>query len=235
MHLFPINEEQVSADKIVITGKELHHLKNVLRTEKNDLVVFHDRSFLYKTKVLSLDPGQCICEILSREPFKKRSSCTINLYQSLIQYSKFETVLDLSTQMGVSNIYPMHTQFTQKYELSSNRMDRWQKIIRESGKQSFNPSPPVLHPVLSFSNAINTEGGNCLLHPDSETSLKKFLSGIQPSEVINLFIGPEAGFSEDEIKLAIQNKFYIVTLPYNILRAETAALCVISNIFFYFQ
>ena len=172
--------------------------------------------------------------ILSSRPVKKGNRTKLTLYIAMIKHSQFEMILNTATQLGVDTIIPMDTEFSCKIKASEEKLKRWNKIIFESAKQSFNPSPPALKEMTSFTKAVAAGKNGILLHPDSAHSIKEHLDP-KTSEVLNVYIGPEGGFSKHEIKLAQKNKINIVKLPYHILRTETAVIAVISNILFFYS
>lgn len=234
MHLFKIdNKNFINHNTIIIEGDNFLHLIKPLRKKINDNIFVTDSFFIYKCKIIKITKNHLEANVLSKQPVIKNALIKISLYVSLIKYSHFELLLNTATQLGVNEIIPMQTDFSQK-NTSLNRYNRWNKIIQEAAKQSFNPNPPVLKNIILFKNAIQSKGFNIMLHPPVKNNIKNILKP-EISSIVNIYTGPEGGFSENEIKLATENKINIVTLPYHILRTETAVMTVVSNILFYYS
>ena len=234
MHLFKINKKNfTSSESVKIFGGDFIHIKKSLRKKHGDYIFTTDGIYIYKTKIKNIEKNSLTAKIISKKkvPFKNRIN--LHLFTGMIKFSKFELILDYATQFGVKEIQPIITKFTQKRSINTNRICRWQKIILEASKQSFNPAPPVLKDIKPFSQSLNYPGLKILLHPYIDNTLKDILPEKIPDR-INIYIGPEAGFSDNEIKLAKENKINIVKLPYNILRSETAVISLLSNIIFFY-
>lgn len=235
MHLFKIDNNNSDNDHIYIKGNNFFHIIKVLRGKVDNIIYAKDTSYIYKLKIVNILKDSLQCLILSKEAIKNSQPFQVQLFLAIIKFSNFELILNSITQLGVNKIIPMQTEFTQKYDLSSNRISRWQKIIQEACKQSFNVQEPLLAETQNFKSAIQEQGINILFHPDA-ISLKDQLSGLKDKfSLINIFIGPEAGFSVNEIEMAKQNKSFIVSLPYPVLRTETAVIVAISNILFFYS
>ena len=148
--------------------------------------------------------------------------------------------------MGVAKVIPMISERTQ-YSIqdeskNSHKLSRWQKIAISASKQSGRTAVPEIFPIKSFKNAIES------LDKDLKTSISLiaweceeknklkdiFLPMTQHRELsdINLFIGPEGGFSDTEIEFAKKNSLIPISLGKRILRTETAPIVMISNIIY---
>ncbi len=232
MHLFRIEKSNfIAPDMIKITNNDYMHIKKSLRKDKGDYIFTTDGIHIYKCQIKSIEKDSLSAGIISKKQVSGPQKAKISLFAGLIKFSNFELILDYATQLGVVEIYPVITEYTQNRTVNTNKINRWEKIINEASKQSFNPVPPVLKDVVLFRDVLQRIGLNILLHPYAENNIKEVLSKEKPDR-INIYIGPEAGFSEHEIKLAKENKIDIVKLPYNILRSETAVISLISNILF---
>ncbi len=233
MHLFRVDKKDfIDPGHFRITGDDLLHIKRSLRKKENDHIFASDGEFIYKSRIKEFDNNSLLAEIVSKNRSSAHNKIKISLFAGLVKSSKFELLLNHAAQLGAAEIFPVITEYTQNRKISPNKLSRWEKIIHEASKQSFNPCPPVLKKIISFQEAILFKGPGILLHPYSKTGIKEIL-GKKKLNKINIYIGPEAGFSEDEIKLACKNKIDIVKMPYNILRSETAALALLSIIFYY--
>ncbi|MBN1383965.1 MAG: 16S rRNA (uracil(1498)-N(3))-methyltransferase [Elusimicrobia bacterium] len=178
----------------------------------------------------------------------------INLYQSIPKLKKFDFILEKSTELGVSKIIPVMSERTQITQINppaggadyaDKKQVRWQKIVLSASKQCGRTVIPEIAPVVNFDNAVKSVADRdySLIFWESETkvTLKQILKRINvpasPSggsmyQLINVFVGPEGGFSIAEIELAGKNNIMPVSLGKRILRTETAPIVVISNILY---
>ncbi|WP_416755330.1 16S rRNA (uracil(1498)-N(3))-methyltransferase [Mycoplasma sp. VS42A] len=151
---------------------------------------------------------------------------------SVIKLDRFEWALQKATELGVSKIIPMLTQYTQhdlvKYNKFESKYDRFQTILQNAAEQSFRNKIPQLAPLTKFEDVIKTDGiTKYIAHEKIATSVAL----PQPIDQDVLFlVGPEGGFSEEEIALAQQYQVSPVSLGSRILRAETAAIYLLSQI-----
>ncbi len=235
VHLFRIEKKDfIDPDHFEIKGDDLIHIKKSLRKKEKDHIFATDGLFIYKSKIKKLKEDSLAAEIISKKKACAQVVPDISLFTGITRFSNFELLLNYTAQLGVKEIYPMNTEYSQNISVSPNKLLRWKKIINEASKQSFNPFPPVLKKIIPFNEAIEFKGEKLLLHPYTDNKIKDILEKMNNNK-INIYIGPEAGFSECEIKLACKNKINIVKLGYNILRSETAVITLVSNIIFYYQ
>lgn len=235
MPLFRINSSEIKNNCIKISGDDVHHIVHSLRIKKNQIVKFTDSRYIYSGKIIEISKKYLIAEIVKSEKVSIQKKIDIVLCVALIKFENFEKILRWGTALGVSQFYPVQTQYSQKIEISSNRWQRWKKIIKESAIQSENPCPPELCEVMELKESFNILNSyfKIMLHPYTECNLKEILK--ENRKKIALYIGSEAGFTEDEIKMAIENNVKIAKLSGNILRTEIAALVAVSNILFFYE
>ncbi|MFA6397950.1 MAG: 16S rRNA (uracil(1498)-N(3))-methyltransferase [Candidatus Paceibacterota bacterium] len=150
----------------------------------------------------------------------------VSLYCSILKRENFELVLQKTTECGVFEIIPIITTRTVKTGLNKERME---KIIKEASEQSSRGTVPHLGEIITFEKSLieakkfdrkiifDPSGKNFNPHQDEARENSKI-------ESIAIFIGPEGGFNENEIKLAKENNFEILNLGKLILRAETAVI-----------
>jgi len=179
----------------------------------------------------------------------------INLYQSIPKLKKFDFIIEKSTELGVSKIIPVISERTQFVILSPansginsaknlKKLNRWQKIALSASKQCGRTVVPEICSVTNFQDAVKSvcAGENpsksISLIPwecEQKNTLKTVLQSnslISNLLSLNLFIGPEGGFSNSEIELACKYGVIPVTLGKRVLRSETAPIVVISNILY---
>ncbi len=168
--------------------------------------------------------------INDREMNQTEPSVSLTLFISLTQREKFEWVLQKCTEIGVGSFVPFisNRSLVQDTRLSTEKIGRWKRIIQEAAEQSGRGILPQLAPVTRFEPAVDS-GANfsvCLTAWEFERNfrLQDGLRGLARGSRVALMIGPEGGFSEEEISLATDRGWQPITLGPRVLRMETAAL-----------
>jgi 16S rRNA (uracil1498-N3)-methyltransferase len=225
-------KENIEKKVIKTEDKEiLHRLKNVLRIKVGEeIILFNDMDGEFLCKVNSIGSGVIIFENL-----KKLNNCAepelkINLYQAIIKKDKFEFLTEKAVETGVFSITPLITERTVKTNINILRL---KKIAKEATEQSGRIYIPQIYEKTNFKDAIKKEKFSLLLHPRGEKHLKALIKEIKKLKEINIFIGPEGGFSDEEIQLAKECGVKIVNFGSRILRSETASAVIIGFILNY--
>jgi 16S rRNA (uracil1498-N3)-methyltransferase len=205
----------------------INQLKNVLRLKNGDEIILCDGKLNEAfCAIESIGRNEVIFKVIKIEQNKKEFSNDIILYCSVLKRENFELVIQKAVELGVKEIVPIIAKRTVKLGL---REDRAQKIIKEAAEQSGRGILPVLSQEMPFKDAITRAEANDLnLFFELD---KKFLSrsNIEFSKYkkIGLFIGPEGGWSEEEL-IVESPKFKVVGLSPFTLRAETAAIAALA-------
>ena len=135
-------------------------------------------------------------------------------------------VISQATQLGVSEIFPVISERTQVK--STTKVDRWNKIALESTKQCGRATPPVVSEPVDFQDSFRIRKQSemkIILYENQGELLGDYMNSLtRPVNSINFYIGPEGGFSKEEITLAKENDYIALRLGKRILRAETASL-----------
>ena len=215
-------------------GQQVYQLKKVLRIKAGeDILVLNNSGFQYKVRLTSIDEKEARGEVVSRSPCPTEPQIKINLYQALLKGDKFDFVLQKCTEVGVACFIPVACERCIARNPGSVRISRWQRIIIEAAEQSKRGRLPPLHPLIPFQKACELATGFSLIPWEGEEGmgLKTALRG-QKVTLINIFIGPEGGFTPQEVEFARSKGIVPVTLGRRILRAETAGLVTASAILY---
>jgi 16S rRNA (uracil1498-N3)-methyltransferase len=236
MQLFHITDREIHGDRIIIQGPDLFHIRKVLRKKPGDILSFTDSRFVYQARIDTIDARSLTTgRVLAKAPLNPAAPAEIHLYIAQIQFSCLETILDQATQLGVRSVTFMRTEQSQNHPVKEEKFKRWQRIIREAAKQSFNPRPPVLEEkIIPFSSALKEKSPLLLLHPYAEEGLKQVLANNKKS-AWHILTGPEAGFTEKEISLALSSGARAARISSPVLRTETAVTAAISSILYHYQ
>ena len=240
---FYVKPEHIRQGRFIIDGEDSHHLQHVLRKKIGDVIrMFDGKSRAYQGIIETLKPHEIIGTIIDRKDTTDEAGVQIHLFQSLPKGSKFDFIIEKCTELGVSSITPVISERCIKKitpEESLKKKDRWGKIARSASEQCGRDSIPIIHPLKYFVDAVKQTSHDAVqLIPwegEEHCSLKAALhrgviKGEKNIPAVNIWIGPEGGFSLQEITLARENNMHTVTLGKHILRTETAGLVTLALI-----
>lgn len=210
-----------------------NQISNVLRLKEGERVIFFKNSneHLYKirnvnSKSLSFNFEKSYENIVDEY---LESKPKINLYMSNIKKDKMEWCLEKTVELGVSSIYPIISDRTQNKIFN---LERAQKIIKEAAEQCGRGKLANINEIKTLEKSLeNIEVGDCINYICSltkETS-ENFHKNDSRKEV-NIWIGPEGGWGEEEEKLMLSKGFKTLNMGKTVLRAETAAIVAIAKI-----
>lgn len=231
---FYLQNLSIQNDLVNISDSQIiHQITKILRLKIGDVFIVFDAHYEYQILIENITKdglaGKIIEKIKSeREPAKK-----LILYQSLLKSDKLEWILQKGVEIGVAEFTPIISGNCMVREISENKLARYEKIIKEATEQCGGLKIANLNPVITFKQAIKQTKkvtGQKLLAWEGQfgQELSKILDKNQNE--YHLFIGPEGGFSPEEVNLAKQSGIQIVSLGKRILRAETAAIVASSLI-----
>ena len=211
-----------------------NHLSRVLRLKAgNPVVLFNGDGVDYHGVIEAIDRSQVTVHVQTSQTKDVESPLHIHLYQGVSRGDKMDLTLQKGVELGVKEFTPLLTERC-GVKLDEKRwqkkLQHWEKVIISACEQSGRNIIPQLNPITSFSEAINDlDQQNFFLHPDSQHQFRS-LEQIDAGQSISLWIGPEGGFSEQEIKQVIDCGITPVQLGPRVLRTETAALAAVSVI-----
>lgn len=205
---------------VALSEDERHHARVLRVREGEEVEVFNGRGAGFDAVFESPDSIRLTTPAADREP-----RIAMTLAMAIINLDKFELVLQKATELGVTTIIPMVTDRCEvRPERYRGKHERWQKIIFEAVKQSGRSRIPALEEPAEFRDLIAKPGAKILFDADTAPTTG------QPDNRITLFIGPEGGWSEDELALAKQHGCAFQQLGPRRLRAETAAIVAVANV-----
>jgi 16S rRNA (uracil1498-N3)-methyltransferase len=208
---------------VTVTGDEFHHSIRVVRARVGEEVELFDRAGnAAKGIVEAIERDQAV--IRAGDPLPSRESkLAIHLAMAVIQLEKFELVLQKATELGVRSIIPLETERVElRRERYANKAERWEKIVFEAVKQSGRTAVPRIELVATFAQILDRPGTKVLFDADVEPGT---LTNVGE---LTILIGPEGGWSDEELQLARERECIFQRLGPRRLRAETAALAAVS-------
>lgn len=223
----------------IIEGEDVKHISKVLRGRiGEELEICDNDNNEYICEITNIDKSQVELNIVEVVDIKRESDLKIKVYQGLPKGPKMEMILQKLTEVGVDEIILVQTKRTvvkvdDKKE--DKKIERWERIIYEAAKQSKRGKIPKLRGVLSFKEALadmKENDFNIAPYENERTkSIKQAIKGVDIKN-IGIFVGPEGGFEDTEIKAIEEIGGQSVSLGPRILRTETASL-VASSIVLY--
>ena len=251
MPKFFVNSEQVDNDEIIILGKDVNHIKNVLRMKEGDsfYVCDEDNSENYLVKISGFDREKIICSIIEECRNNAESNVKVHIYQGLPKADKMELIIQKSVELGVDEITPVEMKrcvVKLDGKDKSKKIDRWQKIAEVAAKQSGRDIIPKIDKVKGISEIIN-EFKNfdiVILCYENEKNvfLKNVLEEVKDDNLnesdnlkVAVIIGPEGGIDISEVESMKQEGAKVVSLGNRILRTETVAISLLSIIMYEFE
>ena len=245
MPKFFVSNEEIKEQEIQIKGKDVNHIKNVLRKKLGDKITIcnNDTHSDYLCEIKRIDEEKIECNILEKLEANAESNIKVSILQGLPKADKMELIIQKSVELGVYDITPVEmkrcvVKLNEKDKVK--KIERWQKISEVAAKQSGRNIIPKINDIISIKNICNLcqEYDIVIVAYENEKEnklkyeLEKLKQNNEEELKIAILIGPEGGIDETEIELLKRNSAKIVTLGNRILRTETVALNVLSIIMY---
>lgn len=247
MPKFFVTQNQVQNETIYVTGEDVNHIKNVLRMKVNDILTICIKETQKDTtcKIQELKDDCIICKILETVENQVESNIKVSIFQGLPKSDKMELIIQKSVELGVYDIYPVKmkrcvVKLDNKDE--QKKITRWQKISEVAAKQCGRGIVPEIKQVVTVADICKkiSEYDVVLVAYEEEkenrikTELKKLINVVSTQQDVKIavVIGPEGGIDSQEIMDLQKSGAKVVTLGKRILRTETVAFNVLSNIMY---
>ncbi|MBP8707530.1 MAG: 16S rRNA (uracil(1498)-N(3))-methyltransferase [Caldisericia bacterium] len=230
---FFINPEDIKDNFAIIKGSDFHHIKNVLRGKVGTKLYAITLSGKYEAEITDISVDSVKIKLLNLIEPRVEPKYKICLLQAIPKGSKMDLIVEKAVELGVSKIYPFYSErvnFSLDKEKEINKIERWKRKAIEASKQCKRLAIPEINEIIDFDELLNlTEGSNNDLkiifwELEEKNSLSKLLdkTKVYPDSSIFILIGPEGGFSINEVKKAVEHNFTPCSLGKWILRTETA-------------
>ncbi len=237
MYRFFVEEHQIEPTRIHITGSDVNHIRNVLRMKPGEeILVSAQGSLEYRCYIERLEEEEVTAVILYAMENDLELPSRIYLFQGLPKGDKMEFIIQKTVELGVHEIIPVASRrcvVKLDEKKARSKTARWQGIAESAAKQSKRMIVPQIHPVMKFEQALEyAKSLDMVLIPyelaKGMRHTRELFAGIRPGQSVGIFIGPEGGFEEDEVRQAVEAGAQPVTLGRRILRTETAGMTVLS-------
>ena len=235
MARFYVPEPEIINGILSIRGDEVKHIRRVLRLKAGDEIsVFDGSSREYQGTILEENSFSVAVKIEHFFASKRESSLEITLAQSLLKGEKMDYLVQKATELGVKDIVPFSSSRSVPLLEGAKKLERhrrWEKIAIEAAKQCGRSILPKIGSLQDYRTALLSAPSDSLrfiLWEKEGRRLKEILGRARKQNRIFFIVGPEGGFSRQEVEEAMEKAFVPVTLGERILRAETASLCLLS-------
>jgi len=220
----------------ITPSETLKKVKRVLRLKSGDsLWVFDGLGSEYLTEIVSLNPSEGELKVVTTTKPVRESPLEIHLGQALPKASKMDLIVQKAVELGVTAIHPFYSSRTvplYKDEHVEKRIRRWQKIAQEASRQTGRTNVPKVYFPLDFADLLGTipnQGMKLILQKEyAKEALGDVLQSGKNTSCISFLVGPEGGFTAEEISLAESNGYIPISLGERVLRTETVALTFLS-------
>lgn len=208
--------ETISLDEDIV-----FHLTKVLRNTENNFRLVDLNHKVFLAELINKK-----AHILEQLDENNELDYDVTALIAIIKQDKFEIILQKLTELGVKRIVPVITAYSQHLVFSDNKIIRFNKIIKEAAEQSHRNIIPELCTSIELKNVDKYKSDlNVVAYEKENENNISF-----KSKSISFIVGPEGGFKKDEINFLLENGFKSISLGKTILRAETAAINLASNI-----
>lgn len=241
MHHFFVTKDQISKEEIKITGRDVNHIKNVLRMKvEEELLISNGEGEDYCCKISKITDTEILLDILAQEYEGTELKVELYLFQGIPKSDKMEMIIQKAVELGVYQIIPVFTQrcvIRLDEKRAESKRKRWQAIAESAAKQSRRGIIPEVKTPMNLKEAIDYAATleETLIPYENYKDLEqtgKVIQSAGKKKTIGIFIGPEGGFEEYEVEYAIQHGMKPISLGRRILRTETAGIMLLSIFMF---
>lgn len=234
MPKFFVNKNQISENTIDIVGEDALHLINVLRCKVQDNIVVCDgKSNDFACSIVEITKKTVKLSILEESICQAEPNLKVTLFQAIPKSDKMELIIQKCVEIGIHSIIPVITEniSVKIKENFDKKIERYNKISEAAAKQSGRGIIPEIKNIITFKealeNLVSFDKAFVAYEKQEEGSLKSYIGNMK-ANAIAIFIGPEGGFSKQEINELQLKGILIISLGKRILRTETAGMVFLS-------
>ncbi|MDD3814818.1 MAG: 16S rRNA (uracil(1498)-N(3))-methyltransferase [Desulfocapsaceae bacterium] len=237
MRRFFFDPADRNGDEVLLTETESRHISKSLRLHVGSQIqLFDGTGMRYLAEITNIG-RQIVARILTADADQQEGRVMLHVEQAMLKNAKMDFVVEKCTELGVASFTPFVSSRCQgkldDEQRGNKRQQRWQRIVESACKQCSRPRPMELKESLSFaalsaSASLEQHTLHILFWEEEKASSLHDLPPFTDYEQIHLLLGPEGGFSKEEVELASRSGYTSVTLGPRILRAETATVAAVS-------
>lgn len=220
--------------RAALTGEQAYHLSRVLRVRPGQLYELSDGKQLWLSRVSSLERGLVHFDLVEPLPIVEPFLAVLILL-AIVKYDRLEWCLEKAAELGVAEILPVAARRSEArlVQAAAKRRPRWQKILLESAQQGRRLGVPALSESARFSRAVDVVRADLkiVFSESSEAPpLKTVLRSATNPHRVALAIGPEGGWTNEELRTAREHGFREASLGRSVLRTETAVIAALTAV-----
>ena len=231
---FFVSSAQIGKDEVLISGNEFRHLQKVKRKRIGDQVFVTDgEGNFYTVRLKQIQATKAVAEIIKIRRLVGEPSVEITLAQGMIRSQRMDWLIEKGTELGIRKFIPVQMDFCQ-VKASDLRISRWQRLAQAAMKQSGRSYLPLIEKKQKINDLSEKLLKPVLFaHPGVRKNVGDVLNAVRQRQgkavrFISLLVGPEGGFSDDQIEQFRQWGYFQVHLGQRRLRSETAAIALIT-------
>ena len=217
--------DEVSGDRAALVGEHADHLFRVLRARVGEVFDIAAGQSVRRGRITLARADRVEFELGDEIPGAALAQITLLL--AIFKFDRMEWAIEKCTELGVARIVPVISRRTDTHlaTASAKRAERWLRIARQAAEQSRRAAPPEIAAPARLAEVLNPpEGFRVFLAESEEQTLLRDVLSDEAEGGIILAVGPEGGWTEDEVQSFQQAKWVSASLGNTILRAETAAI-----------
>jgi 16S rRNA (uracil1498-N3)-methyltransferase len=229
-----------TATTAALIGDQAVHLARVLRAEPGQIFDVVAGGFLHRAEIISVSEQQVLFTL--HEELESNAALPLHLLLAVFKFDHMEWAIEKATELGIAHIVPILARRTEKHLAlaAPKRAERWRRISLEAAKQSRRTDIPSIADPMQLKAALEQEKSSIrILLSETEQNITLTAALTASTESVaasnnevpvqcTLAIGPEGGWTPEEMSLFTQHRWQHVTLGPRILRAETAAIAAIA-------
>jgi 16S rRNA (uracil1498-N3)-methyltransferase len=218
--------DEVSGNRAILTGRHAEHLARVLRARVGQEFDIATGLAVRKSRITSIAESRVEFELGEEVPAATAARITLAL--AVFKFDRMEWAIEKCTELGVAHIVPVIAQRTDVHLAATTikRTERWRRIARQAAEQSRRAAPPEIAAPVELPEALGLPGDVRIVLAESEEKalLRDVLESLPQEAELVLAVGPEGGWTVDELQSFHQAGWTSASLGRTVLRAETAAI-----------
>lgn len=226
--------DQVSGNRAALVGEHAAHLARVLRAQVGQEFDIAGDGVVRRGRILSVAEGRVEFEL--GEEVAAAPAAQVTLVLAIFKFDRMEWAIEKCTELGVARIVPFAARRTDAHlaAAAAKRVERWRRIVREASEQARRVAPPLVTDPVKLRDVLALAGEQRIVLSEAETavSLRELCgaSALVRDVSVILTIGPEGGWTNDELQAFSNAGWKSASLGPTILRAETAAIAATAVI-----
>lgn len=245
MYQFFVEPGRIRDKEVIITGSDVNHIRNVLRMRPGEEIAVSNGidGREYRCGIERFTEDEVICTLRFVKEDGVELPSRIFLFQGLPKADKMELIVQKAVELGAYEVIPVAARrcvVRLDAKKAAAKIGRWQGIAEAAAKQSKRGVIPNVHPVMNMREAVAYAGTMDIRVIPYELAedmghTRDVIGAVEPGKDIAVFIGPEGGFEECEVQMAVEAGIEPITLGKRILRTETAGLTVLSWLMYHLE